>query len=158
MTKSKSSASEAVAAALRLLSRSDKTEAELRRKLVGFGFSASAIDVALERCREYNYIDDRRFAVERARGLMRRGRGVGCKLAMDLRRRGISDEIASEAMVVAAEEFPSEQILADLVERRFPDFSYADADDKQRRRVVSFLQRRGFPLGQIFSVLTATQG
>jgi regulatory protein len=153
MTISKSSGSKALAAALRLLSRRDQTEAELRRKLAKYGYSASAIDTAIERCRDYNYLDDRRFAVERARGLMRSGRGVGSKLAFDLRRRGISEEIASEAIAAATEDFPLETVLQELIEKRFPDFRYADADDSQRRRIISFLQRRGFPIGLIFSAL-----
>jgi regulatory protein len=152
-SKSKSTVSEAVSAAVRQLSRSDKTEAELRRKLAGFGFSSAAIDVALERCRDYGYLNDQRFAMERARGLMRSGRGVGRKLAFDLRRRGLDEETVEKAMSAAAEEFPQEQVLIELLERRFPDFCYSNADDRQRRRVISFLQRRGFSLGVIFSVL-----
>jgi len=35
--------------------------------------------------------------------------------------------------------------------RRFPDFSWAAADDRERRRVTHYFQRRGFPLALVLS-------
>jgi len=138
---------------LRLLTKRDRSETELRSKLAQFGFSVSAIDAAIARCRELNYLNDERYARERARSLLRNGRGVGRKIALDLKSRGISAEIAHQALEDAEQEYSSTEILSDLLERRFPNFDYTTADDRERRRVVSFFQRRGFPLDQIFSIL-----
>ncbi len=151
--KSKSSDSKAFAAALRLLTRRDRSETELRKKLVQFGFSRSAIDSAIEKCHDYNYLDDSRYATERTRSLMRSGRGVGRKIQLDLRRRGIDEATIRQALETAAEEFSTEQILRDQLQRRFPDFDYRTADDRQKRRVVGFFQRRGFHLGDIFRII-----
>lgn len=153
MARSKSNVSDPFAAALRLLTRCDRSEAELRERLERFGFSASAIDQTLARCREYNYLDDQRYALERTRAMLRSGRGIGRKILLDLRRRGIALEVAEQALTTASEEFDSIQLLQDLLERRFPDFNFAGADQRERRRVVGFLQRRGFSLEQIFTVL-----
>ncbi len=153
MDKSKSKDSNSFSAALRLLTRRDRSETELRQKLKQFGFSLSAIETAIEKCREYNYLDDNRYAVERARILMRNGRGVGSKVLFDLRRRGIDETIASRALEAAESEFPTDQILQEQVSRRFATFSYSNASDRERRRVIGFFQRRGFPLEQIFSIL-----
>jgi regulatory protein len=152
MVRSKSSASDPLAVALRLLTRRDRSEAELFLKLQQFGFSAAVIELTLARCREYRYLDDQRYALERARALLRSGRGVGRKILLDLRRRGISQELAEQAVDLAENEFSSDQVLADLLERRFPGFNYAAADERQRRRVVGFFQRRGFALELIFRV------
>ena len=151
--RSRSSASDAFAAALRLLTRRDRSETELRDKLRQFGFSVSAIDGAMEKCREYGYLDDRRYATERARSLMRSGRGVGPKILLDLRRRGIDEGVARQSLETAENEFFRGQILRDLLERRFPSFDYVTADDRERRRVVGFFQRRGFSMEQIFAIL-----
>ena len=151
--RSRSSASDAFAAALRLLTRRDRSETELRDKLRQFGFSVSAIDGAMEKCREYGYLDDRRYATERARSLIRSGRGVGPKILRDLRHRGIEEDVARQALETAENEFFPDQILRDQLERRFPSFDYTAADDRGRRRVVSFFQRRGFSLEQIFAIL-----
>ncbi|MFK5927225.1 MAG: regulatory protein RecX [Desulfuromusa sp.] len=153
MDKSKSKDSKSFAAALRLLTRRDRSETELRQKLEQFGFSLPAIETAIEKCREYNYLNDDRYATERARSFMRTGRGVGLKIMLDLRRRGIDENIVQQAMESAEAEFSTDQILRDQLSRRFPSFHYASADNRERRRVISFFQRRGFALEEIFQVL-----
>ncbi|HEY5673647.1 MAG TPA: regulatory protein RecX [Malonomonas sp.] len=153
MATSTSSGADPFAAALRLLTGRDRSEAELRDKLKQFGFSAEAIATAIEKCREYNYLDDRRYALERSRAMLRSGRGVGIKILLELRRRGIDEATATAALETAAAEFDSEQLLRDQLQLRFPGFCYVTADAKQRRRVVSFFQRRGFSLELIFNLL-----
>jgi len=151
--KSKSSGSDPVAATLRLLSGRDMSEAELRRRLARFGFSSSEIDGAISKCHEYNYLDDARYALQRARDLAKRGNGVGRKILLDLKQRGIDEATASAAVEKITAEAPPEQVLRELVERRFPDFDFNTASEREQRRVVSFLQRRGFPLELIFANL-----
>lgn len=153
MARSKSIASDPFAVALRLLTRRDRSEAELREKLRQLGFSTTAVAETIERCLELHYLDDRRYALERARTLLRNGRGVGQKILLDLRRRGIDEDTAAQALTSAGDEFEPDRLLRDLLERRFPGFEYRQADDRERRRVVGFFQRRGFPLEQIFRLL-----
>jgi len=153
MATSSSNNADPFAAALRLLTGRDRSEAELSEKLKQFGFSAEAIATALEKCREYSYLDDRRYALERSRAMLRNGRGFGIKILLELRRRGIDESTATAALETAAAEIDSDQLLRDQLQLRFPGFCYATADAKQRRRVVSFFQRRGFSLGQIFNIL-----
>jgi len=151
--RSKSNDSKSFSAALRLLSRRDRSETELRHKLEQFGFSLSAIETAVTKCREYNYLDDNRYATERARALMRTGRGVGRKVRLDLRRIGVSDAIVEQALEIAEKAFPPDHILREQLTRRFPTFDYFTADNREKRRVIGFFQRRGFSLEQIFSIL-----
>ncbi len=153
MATSKSSDSKPFAAALRLLTRRDRSVAELRQKLMQFGFSDSAVNETVERCQVCNYLDDKRYALERARTQLRNGRGVGRKILLDLQRRGIDEETAETALSAASEEFPTKELLREQLERRFPNFDYRSADERQRRRVVGFFQRRGFNLDEIFSNL-----
>jgi regulatory protein len=153
MDKSKSKDSNSFAAALRILTRRDRSETELRKKLEQFGFSLPAIEAAIEKCREYNYLDDNRYATERARALMRTGRGVGAKILLDLRHRGIDKITAQQALLAAEEEFSTQDLLREQLERRFPNFNYASASNRDRQRVIGFFQRRGFPLEQIFTIL-----
>ena len=143
----------AFSAALRVLSRHDRSETELRQKLEQFGFSYSSIESAVEKCQEYNYLNDNRYATERARSFMRTGRGVGLKIMLDLHRRGIDENIVQQAMESAEAEFSTDQILRDQLSRRFSNFDYLTADNREKRRVVGFFQRRGFSLGQIFAIL-----
>lgn len=151
-------ATKSFAAALRLLTRRDRSETELRQKLEQFGFSLSAIDAAVTKCQEYNYQDDNRYAIERARALLRTGRGVGRKIKLDLHRRGVSETIVEQALETAEKEFPTDHILREQLLRRFPSFDYFTADNREKRRVIGFFQRRGFSLEQIFSILKEETG
>jgi len=153
MRNSKSTASNPRATALRLLTGRDHSEAELQRKLLQLGFSAEEEEDAREYCREYGYLNDQRYALERARMLMRNGRGVGAKVLLDLRKRGIDEQSAQIALEQASEEFDPYDLLRQHLDRKFPEFNYFQAEDKMKRRVVSYFQRRGYQLDQIFSML-----
>lgn len=153
MRNSRSTESDPRAAALRLLTGRDRSEAELQKKLLQLGFSAEQAEDARNYCREYGYLDDQRYALERARMLIRSGRGVGARVLLDLRRRGVAEDTAQAALEQAGEEFDTFALLQEQLERRFPGFDYRCADDKLKRRVFSYFQRRGYRLEQLFSVL-----
>jgi regulatory protein len=145
--------SDALAAALRLLARRGRSEAELAGKLRQKGFSEETITAVMTRCRQLGYLDDARFARERARELMRGGRAVGRRVLVDLQQRGVAETIALAAVEEAAQEFGEDALLADLLRRRFPDFTWPAADDRQRQRVVNYFLRRGFSLTRVLSFL-----
>jgi len=144
----------ALASALHLLTGRDLSTRRLRHKLQQKGHSDAEIDAAIERCQQLGYLDDLRFARDRVRRQLSQGRMTGRRLSMDLRQQGLSEQVAVQAMEEAATEFDEGKVLAELVARRFPDFSYPTATARDRRRVVQFLQRRGFPLDQIMTTLT----
>ncbi|HMB16435.1 MAG TPA: regulatory protein RecX [Pelovirga sp.] len=156
MTTPPSNASDAFNVALRLLSRCDRTEAQLRDKLQQRGFSSSSIATTIERCYDYRYLDDHRYALSRARHLMRNGKGVGRRILADLRRRGIAEDLARATLDEVGTEFSQAELFEQERARRFPDFCYAAASVKERRRVVSYFQRRGFSLSDIFTWLQQT--
>jgi len=145
--------SDALPAVLRLLTRREHSEAEIADRLRKKGFAEPSVEAALKRCRELGYVDDARFALERARSLMRNGRAVGRRILADLRARGVHEAVALTAVREAEREYGEEELLADLRRLRFPDFSYVSADDRQRRRVVHYFLRRGFSLSLVLSFL-----
>lgn len=153
MERSSSNASDLFARALRILGRRDHSEAELRQKLERFGATATAVDEVIERCTGYNYLNDARYAEAKSREMLRNGRGVGPRILLELRRRGIKESLAHAALLSATLEIPPDEVFRQQLERRFAGFDYASASDKERRRVVSYFQRRGFDLGTIFSLL-----
>ena len=140
--------------ALRMLGRRDYSVAELSRKLGEKGIDPDQVRQIVERCLAYGYLDDARYAEQRARGMMRQGRAVGARILADLRQRGIDEATAESALEQARCEQNDADVLVELLEQRFPNFDYATAGERERRRVVHFLQRRGFPLGCILEKLT----
>ncbi len=141
-------------AALRILSRRDFSTAELRKRLNDKGYHPEPVEAALQRCQELGYLDDGRFAVNRATSLMNQGRAVGPRILQDLRQRGVSEDLAEQALAKARESLDEESLLADLLARRFPEFNFNSAPAKEKRRVINFLQRRGFAIGRIMEHLT----
>ena len=140
--------------ARRWLTGRDYSPAKLRQRLLEKGFDPDCLDTALQRCLEFGYLDDARYALNRATSLMAQGRAVGPRILADLRRHGISEELACQALDQARAACNEGEMLRLLLERRFPSFDYNSAPTKERRRVVHFLQRRGFAIGRIMAQLT----
>jgi regulatory protein len=127
---------------LKLLDRAPRTRAELATAMARRGVPDDAATVVLDRFVEVGLIDDVAFATawvdsrHRGRGLARRA------LASELRRRGITEEIAGDAL--AAVSTDDEAIAADaLVRRRLRSMSGLTREVKTRR-LVAMLGRKGF--------------
>ena len=144
------------AAALRLLTRRDYGTHELHQRLLAKGFPAEAVERAIARGIALGYLDDARHVERLTRSLVTTGRAAGPRLVLELRRRGLPDELIRKAVEETRAAGDEELALQALISRRFPVFDFAGADDRERRRVILFLQRRGFPLNRILNELKRT--
>ncbi len=142
--------------AINLLSRRDHSTAELRSKLRRKGFSDEEIEDTIERCCNSRYLDDRRFALGRTRVLMESGKAVGPRLEMELRRAGIDATLAEDTIAQIGEDYDPDQVLSELLQRRYPGFCYTTANAREKTRVFNFFLRRGFSRAQIFQALQNT--
>jgi len=93
------SVGKALGRALSLLARRAYTEAELRKKLAGY--PADEVEAAVGRLKAWGYLDDRAYAETFVRA--RRGRYGPRRLAGELRRRGVDEEIVAELVQDAGE-------------------------------------------------------
>jgi regulatory protein len=128
----------------------------MKEKLRSREFSESDLSEAVARLEAENWISDRRYAERFAESALASGRYVGPRLRMELRRRGIPDDLVSDVIGRLVEEYDEGRELRAMLERRFPRFSYAAATDKDKRRVLGFLQRRGFGLSAIMRAMKDT--
>jgi regulatory protein len=147
---------------LRLLTDRARSRAELAAKLEQKGFAADVAERTLDRLTEVGLVDDAEFAQQWVRSRHRHaGRGKRA-LAMELRRKGIGQHEAAEAL---------EQIdgdderarAAELVRKKLrtqPPLptegdrrEIAAERDKVVRRLVGMLARRGYPQGVAFDVV-----
>ena len=147
----------ALAAALRILTRRDMSSAELLHRLTCKGFPETIVEETVARLREMGYLDDRRFARQWAESLIRNGRGYGPRLRMELARQRVPDEIAAEVLASLAAEYDETDTLATLLARKFTEFNPSSATDREKRRVVQYLQRRGFSIAAIFKAFSIKQ-
>jgi regulatory protein len=144
-----------LALALRILGRRDHSVAELTAKLMAKGCAPEDIERVTARLVELNYLNDHRLAERLAGTLTAAGRGVGRRLVLELRKRGLPADLAMEAAAAVRSSTDEVAVARGIVTRRYPAFSPA-ADLRERQRVMAFLQRRGFTLGTIMAVINFT--
>lgn len=141
--------------ALFLLERRDHTEAELRQKLKNKDFLQNSIDTAIERLKEYKFIDDRRFTEQYLRYHM--GEQSRRSLAMKLLQKGIrSDlfeavygELMSELDVSPEQEALKKAVRAALRKSERKGYSINCLPKEEKNRIVASLYRKGFAVGKI---------
>ena len=139
--------------ALRVLALRDHSETELRRKLKQKGYDEAGVEGILARLKELGYLDDARFARSFAESAIRNGRGYGARLKLELSRRGVAGSIIQGTLAELGEEFGEAQVLSRTIERRYPGFDPQQASEKEKRKVVAYLQRKGFTLSAILAGL-----
>jgi regulatory protein len=128
--------------ALRLLGVRARGREELNRRLRQAGFEEEEIAATLDDLEEVGLVDDERFAREVAAMEMGR-RSMGRRAALaSLRRRGIAPDLAEQ--VVDEEAPPDEEERAVTVARDRLARMNGLAEEIVYRRLVGFLQRRGY--------------
>ena len=134
--------------ATELLSRRDHGEKELLIKLRQKGFKEEA-EEAIEKLKYYGYIDDRRFAENYVKELIRIKHYGKRRVEQELYRKGIDREIISE--VLEAAEFPESELVS-LIERKY--YRYL-TDEKGIKKTINSLLRMGYSYGEIKDALKA---
>ena len=139
-------------AGLRLLSYRDHSEKELVAKLVQKGHKKTYAVAAVEKLKEYRYVDDERTAEIYAKDLFERKSLSINGIVSELCRRGIPREIA----VNAAEKLDNDPILRiiDLLEKKY---SRCLNDEKGIKKTIAALQRLGYRWSDINSALRQYQ-
>ena len=138
-------------AVLRTLTASQKSRHELSASLSRKGYPEHLSQQVLDRLAEVGLIDDASYAASivrsrhAERGLSRRA------IAMELRRRGITAEVAEDALAQiddADEAGACEALAARLLAR-----TAGQPSQTRLRKAASALARRGYPPGQAYEVL-----
>ncbi|NMR19524.1 regulatory protein RecX [Cellulomonas fimi] len=133
------------AIALRLLTGAPRSRAQLAEAMARKDVPDGVADAVLDRFTEVGLIDDAEYAriLVRSRhadrGLSRRA------LSVELRRKGIEDELAAEALQTLDDE-QEEATARDLARRRLAR-TVGLAREVRMRRVVGMLGRKGYAPG-----------
>jgi regulatory protein len=137
--------------ALTMLERQPRTRAELARGMARRGVPEDAAAAVLDRFSEVGLINDEAFAQAWVDS-RHAGRALGRRaLSAELRRRGIDDDVAREALASVTPE-DEEQAARALVERKLRTMTSVPHDAKVRR-LVAMLARKGFAQGLAFRLV-----
>jgi len=134
--------------ALQLLKIRLQSAGELKEKLARKGYSPTEIKQALQKLEKLGLVDDLRYAKAfiLARDRFRpRARKV---LELELRKQGIDKETITRAFKSLENQRDEEAILKELIRRQEGKYRGLPKE-VARRRLLSFLARRGFRWSQI---------
>ena len=139
---------------LQLLTDRARTRQELADALARKGVPAEAVASVLNRFDEVGLIDDAAFAGQWVRS-RHRHRGLGRRaIAVELRRKGVADEVAGEALAEIDTE-SEDRRARELVDRKLRSVAVDTADRRATaaRRLVGMLARKGYSAGTAYRVV-----
>ena len=134
--------------AMHILERTDKTEAQLRRKLEESEYPKEAVESAIAYVTSYGYLDDRRYA-EHYIEWKKQGKGKA-RLKMELVQKGISREIIEEVLESTDFGETREMIRQIILKKRKTNIPM---NEKEKQRLYGFLMRKGFSSSDILAVM-----
>lgn len=163
-------------AALHYLGRFSTSEANLKAVLIrkirrrNESFAAPSeeqiawVKDVVEKCVRYGYVDDSRYALQRAESLLRRGKPVRM-ITMDLKQKGISETTIASALEALQQEASVDMnrsaAAAFIKRRRFGCFRHLiddqEALSKKREKELASMARAGFGFGVSKEVLAMTE-
>lgn len=135
--------------AMSLLQSMDRTESELRDRLLRQDFPEETVDQAVRYVKSFGYVDDRRYAESVI--LSRKGRKSRREIYAELSGKKIDGEIVDEMMERCYEESDSGEALRHLLRKKHYDPSRASVEEKQK--LYAYLARKGFSYGEIKKAL-----
>ena len=136
---------------LRLLTVRPRTRLELHQALLRKGIDEDVAEGVLGRLDEVGLVDDAAFAEVWVRS-RHNFQGMGRRaLAMELRRKGVSDAESAEALATVDADAEEER-ARQLVRKRLRSLS-GDDETAKIRKLVGMLARKGYAQGLCFRVV-----
>jgi len=139
--------------ALRLLAGRDYSVARIRGKLAVRDICEEDVESAILRLQGEGLLDDRRYAERFAESALSGGRFYGPRLRLEMRRAGFEAVLVNDILGRLLADSDEEDEVRSVTARRYPDLKYSAATDRDKRRVIGYLQRRGFGISAIMRAL-----
>jgi regulatory protein len=136
---------------LRQLAMAPRSRAELAQKLAQRDCPADVAATVLDRMTEVGLIDDEAYAGMLVRS-QQAGRGLARRaLARELRKKGIEDHLAEEALATISDEDERDRARA-LVDKKLRAM-HGLGIEVQTRRLAGMLARKGYSSGVTYAVI-----
>ena len=139
--------------AIRFLVYRDRSRNEITCYLRGKKFSTNVINETLTFLENNKYVNDARFAMQFGRSRIVNKKIGRLRLGLELEHKGIENKIINETLNLLYEEFDEESIAVSCLKKKLKTFE-SSASEGDRRRIANFLERKGFPSGIVYQVVT----
>ena len=141
----------AYSAALRMVTRREHCEVEVRQKLEARGFDEIAMDAAIEELKSYGYISESRYAEAFLRYRMQRGEAPWMAAAK-ARQRGVDEQALQTALDEAEASYDAFEACRELLNSRDPQ-RLRQHDERVWQRHARFLRNKGYDAATILAAL-----
>ena len=129
---------------IKYLAKALKTEKELRDNLRSKGYEDKIIDDVVLKLKEYDYIDDLKYALAFVNSATSKG---PYRLKFELKLKGISDEIIEEALADLPDDSDNLQRLANRY------LKGKELNQKTFSKLYQYLMGRGFESDKVASII-----
>ena len=133
------------------------SRAELHRKLMRREYGEPVVIAVLDDLARLGYLDDERFAKTKALSAAQYKHHGRRRAFMELRKAGVSGEVADKALADVYSEHDSTAAARQLAQKQAARLKKLDPQTA-RRRLVGMLQRRGFDYDSIKPVVDEVLG
>jgi len=140
--------------AFHFLSYRSRSSAEVKRKLEEKEFSPLTITRTLSRVKELGYLNDADFAYTFARSALENKQWGTLRIHDALLKKGVAQDIINQTLAELSKECDLIQVARRALEHKFTRESHQHAGEKTRRKVISYLRRKGFCWDTISAVIT----
>lgn len=139
--------------AMHLLTDMGRTESQLRRKLVQGGYPEDIADEALAYVKSFGYLND----LEYARSFIgsRKEKKSQKEIYAVLCQKGVAKELIEEAMESCYEREDSVEAIRALMRKK--NFNPENAEADSRRKMLSYLVRKGFSYEDVRQVIQVSE-
>jgi regulatory protein len=136
----------------RLLKLRQRSEHELRQRLIRKKFTAETIEEVIAYLKKIKLINDREFSqswiASRINNFGKR------RIVFELRQKGISKELIEESLEEFKERFSDTDNLRELARKKYDKFLQENQDSfKAKKRLFAFFMRKGYSPEIIIEIL-----
>jgi len=142
-------------AAFHFLSYRSRSSAEVKRKLEEKKFSPLTITKTLSRVKELGYLNDYDFAYTFARSSMENKQWGTLRINDALLKKGVAQDIINETLAKLTKECDFTQVARRALEHKFTQTPGQHNGETTRKKVISYLRRKGFCWDTISAVITS---
>ncbi|MEJ2213236.1 MAG: regulatory protein RecX [Gammaproteobacteria bacterium] len=132
------------AAAIRLLSQTEQTFFQLKKKLLAKGFEPDQVIDVLNALESQNLLSDKRFAEQYLSFRSRKGFGP-LRITQELREKGVDENLLDSVIADACPDWSA--IMQTALQKKFGATRARNYKDQAKR--ARFLESRGFPASLI---------